>query len=258
MNILNAFILGVVEGVTEFLPVSSTAHLIAASKFLGIESSQFLKFFEVFIQSGAILAVLLMYSRFFLKDFRLIKNIAVSFIPTSLVGLFLHKIIKEVFFESMFLISGSLFVVGLLFFLVEHLIAKKTIKVNRSIHKMSLTDAFLIGLGQSLAVVPGVSRAGIVILVMMFTGYSRSESALYSFLLAVPTILAASVFDFVKTDPGIIADNSNLSFLMVGFFVSFLFAYISVRWLVNHLRKNSLIGFAWYRILASIALMFFK
>ena len=225
MTIINAIILGFVEGMTEFLPISSTAHLIISSKLLNIPATEFQKFFEVFIQSGAILAVVFVYWKTIFKNRNLMINVILSFIPTAIVGFLLHKIIKGVFFESFTLIAASLFVVGLFFIIFEFLIKRQIIKTNKKIIQMTILQALLIGIGQSLAVVPGVSRAGAVILTMMLLGFDREESALYSFVLAVPTLFAASAFDFIKTDPQLIFEGSNLLFLFVGLIASFFSAF---------------------------------
>jgi undecaprenyl-diphosphatase len=255
MNFINALILGLVEGITEFLPISSTAHLIITSKLLHISQSEFQTFFEIFIQSGAILAVVFLYFSYVLKHKELWGKIIVSFIPTAIVGLVLEKIIKKVFFNSMPLIIGSMFLVGLLFIIFEYLVKNKKIKLEKPIGKMSYVEAFIVGLGQSLAVVPGVSRAGIVMLTMMGEGYKRDESAIYSFLLAVPTILAASGLEIIKTDFKVITNINNLLFLAVGFFVSLETAYLTVKWFIGFLQKNSLVGFGIYRILLAIIIL---
>lgn len=254
MDLLSSLILGTVEGITEFLPISSTAHLIIVSKFLNIPQTEFLKFFEVFIQSGAILAVVFMYLKYAIKNPEILKRVAVSFVPTAIVGFLLHRIIKEVFFESADLITGSLFLVGLIFILIEYLIKKNKIILSRSLKDMSWVDAVVVGLGQSLAVVPGVSRAGIVMLTMMVKGFRRDESAVYSFLLAVPTILAASAYDLLKTDMALILDSNNLPFLLIGFLTSFVTAYISVTWLIGFIKRKTLVGFGIYRIILSLTL----
>ncbi|MEK7109928.1 MAG: undecaprenyl-diphosphate phosphatase [Patescibacteria group bacterium] len=248
MNIINAFILGIVEGITEFLPISSTAHLIISSKLLNIPATEFQKFFEVFIQSGAILAVIFIYWKIILKNKSLLINIILSFIPTAVVGLLLHKVIKGVFFESFTLIAASLFVIGLFFIIFEYLLKKKIVKTDKKIVQMTIIQALLIGLAQSLAVVPGVSRAGAVILTMMILGFNREESALYSFVLAVPTLFAASVFDFMKTDPQLIFTGSNPLFLFTGLITSFLSALLAIKWFIKFLQKNSLSYFGVYRI----------
>ena len=249
MDLISALVLGIVEGVTEFLPISSTAHLIISSRLLNIPQTEFQKFFEVFIQAGAILSVVFLYFNYAVKRPEVMKKVAASFLPTAIVGFLLHKVIKGVFFESYALIIGSLVVVGLLFIVIEHFVKNKKIKLSKTVKNLSWTDALIIGLGQSLAVVPGVSRAGIVILTMMAKGYRRNEAAVYSFLLAVPTIFAAAGYDLLKTDTSVLAEQNNLLFLSVGFVVSFITAYISVKWLINYLKKNSLVPFGIYRIL---------
>lgn len=256
MNLLNAIILGLVEGVTEFLPISSTAHLIISSKLLNIPQTEFQKFFEVFIQSGAILAVLLIYWKIIIKNKQLIINIILSFLPTAIVGFLLHKIIKGVFFESFALITVSLFVIGLFFIIYEFLLKKKIVKTNKKIIHMTVVQALLIGVGQSLAVVPGVSRAGAVILTMMILGFNREESALYSFILAVPTLFAASAFDFLKTNPQVIFSGNNPLFLFIGLMTAFFSALLAIKWFIKFLQKNSLSSFGIYRIGIAIFTLF--
>ena len=255
MNVLNAIILGLVEGITEFLPISSTAHLIISSKLLNIPATEFQKFFEVFIQSGAILAVVFIYWKIILKNRNLMINIILSFFPTAVIGLLLHKVIKGVFFESFTLIAISLFVIGLFFIVFEFLLKKKIIKTDKKIIQMTILQALLIGVGQSLAVVPGVSRAGAVILIMMIMSFNREESALYSFVLAVPTLLAASAFDFMKTDPQLIFAGNNPLFLFIGLTTSFLSALLAIKWFIKFLQKNSLSIFGVYRIILALLLI---
>lgn len=255
MSLIHVVILGLVEGITEFLPISSTAHLIITSRLLNIAQSEFLKFFEVFIQSGAILAVVFIYIQYVIKNPRLIKSIIISFIPTAIVGFLLHKIIKNVFFESFNMIIASLFFIGLLFIVFELLVKNKVIKLEKSVKQLNVFQAVIIGLVQSLAVIPGVSRAGAVMLGMMGMGYKRDESAIYSFLLAVPTIFAASAYDLYKSRDLLVTNLDNIWILVFGFIVSFVFAYISVKWLINYLKKNTLIGFGIYRVLISLILL---
>jgi len=252
MDIIKSIILGLVEGITEFLPISSTAHLIISSKLLHIPQTEFQKFFEVFIQSGAILAVVIIYWKKILANRNLTVNIFLSFIPTAIVGLLLHKIIKGVFFESFTLIAVSLFFVGLIFIIYEFLLKKKIVKTEKKIIQMTIIQALIIGFGQSLAVVPGVSRAGAVILTMMIMGFNREESAMYSFVLAVPTLFAASAFDFIKTKPELIFTGSNPLYLIIGLFTSFISALIAIKWFIKFLQNNTLTYFGIYRILLAL------
>jgi undecaprenyl-diphosphatase len=254
MDIFHAIILGLVEGITEFLPISSTAHLIITSKFLQLKQTDFLKLFEVFIQSGAILAVLIMYFKYIVGNPKIINKILVSFIPTAVIGFVFFKIIKNVFFESTLLIILMLFFVGLLFIILEMLISGKHIKIYKKISNMTYWHAFLIGVFQSFAIIPGVSRAGAVIASMIFMNYKRSESAIYSFLLAVPTIIAASILDVYKNYGLVFESVTNVRIIVIGFIVSFITAYFAVKWFISYLQKNSLIGFGIYRISLAIIL----
>lgn len=250
MTILNSFILGIVEGLTEFLPISSTAHLIFTSKILLLKQTEFQKFFEVFIQSGAIIAVLVIYWKKFFENKNNIKNICFSFIPTALIGLILHKMIKG-FFENEILILSAFIFVGILFIVFEKYFVDK---LNKSISEITIRDALLIGIGQSFAIVPGVSRAGAVIITMMFLKYKREQAALYSFLLAVPTIFAASGYDLLKTDFSVLNNIDNIIYLFIGFITAFLSALLVIKWFVNFLQKKNLISFGIYRIILGILL----
>ncbi len=256
MNFINAAILGIVEGITEFLPISSTAHLIIASKLLHIPQTDFQKFFEVFIQSGAILAVVFLYVQYVLKHKQIIKSVIVSFIPTAIIGLLLYKIIKTIFFNSMLLLIGAMILFGVVFLIIEYLVKSKKLLLKKSLDKITWQEAILIGLNQAMAVVPGVSRAGIVMISMMGLGYKRDESAMYSFLLAVPTIVAASGYDLFKMRGMLIHSTQYLPVLMIGFVASFITAYIAIKWLVGYLQKSSLVPFGIYRIILGLTLLF--
>lgn len=258
MTLINALALGIVEGLTEFLPISSTAHLILTSRLLKISQTEFNKFFEVFIQSGAILAVVFLYYKLVVNNKELVKQIIVSFLPTAIIGLILYKIIKDIFFNSFNLIIFSFFIVGLVFLIIEYLIKKNKIKLNKNLNNLTIKQSFFIGLSQALAVIPGVSRAGIIMVVMMSLGYKRKEAALYSFLLAVPTILAASALDLLKTDIKILTNSNNLILLIIGFIFSFLSASVVVKWFISFLQNKDLKLFAFYRMTLSLIFLFIK
>ena len=255
MNIIQSIILGFVEGITEFLPISSTAHLIITSKLLGIPRTEFQKFFEVFIQAGAILAVVIIYFQYLLKHKELFKKLLLSFIPTAVVGFLLYKTIKNVFFETRWLMILAIFIIGFLFLFLEYLIKNKKIVLKKGLQNLNCLETVLIGLGQSLAIIPGVSRAGVVMLTMMVLGYRRDESASYSFLLAVPTIVAASFFDLYKMRNIIASSQNYLMLLIIGLLSSFMVAYLAIKWLVTYLKNNLLTIFGIYRILLAIILM---
>lgn len=254
MNLIHALILGIVEGLTEFLPISSTAHLILTSRLLHLSQTDFQKFFEVFIQSGAILAVVFIYVKYVLDNKKIIPKVMASFVPTAVIGFLLYKIIKNVFFDSSLLMIGAFFVLGVGFLVIEYLIKNKKIKLVQSINQLNFKSAILIGLAQSLAVVPGVSRAGIVLITMIVMGFRRDEAALYSFLLAVPTILAAAGYDFYKSKDLIVVSANNITLLVIGFLTAFASAYIVINWFINYLQKKSLVIFGVYRIIIALLL----
>lgn len=255
MQLVHVIILGIVEGITEFLPISSTAHLILTSTLLKLPQSESVALFEVVIQFGAILAVIALFWKTVLHNHEFFLKACVAFVPTALVGFFMHDIIKNVFFESTTLIAGSLIVVGCLFLLVEWYITKGLLKSTRELSSLSYKEALIIGLIQACAIVPGVSRAGAVIVGMMLFKFKRSDSALFSFLLAVPTIGAAAVFDLVKTDPSLLT-SAFIQQLVVGSVVACIAAFVVVKWLISFLQKHSLTPFAYYRIALGIAVLF--
>lgn len=255
MSPVQALILGVVEGITEFLPVSSTAHLIITSTFLGLNQSEFISFFEVFIQSGAILAVVVLYFQYILTHKELVKPLIVSFIPTATIGLLMHSTIKTTFFNSPILIYYSLVMVGIVFLILEYLVKTERLTLTKKLEKISLKDAFLLGLFQACAIVPGVSRAGAVMVGAMIRGYKREEAALYSFFLAIPTILAAGILDFLKTDLTIITQSGHAQTLSIGFITSFITAYLVLKWFISYLQRNTLVIFGVYRIILGMLLL---
>ncbi len=251
MTLLHAALLGVVEGLTEFLPISSTAHMILASRLLGLHQTEFLKFFEVFIQIGAIFAVVFLYFKKFF-DLKLIKQLIASFIPTAIIGFLLYKVIKTVFFDSTYLIAGSLILVGILFIIVE----KYNKKLTKSVSKMTLQTAVIVGFAQALAVVPGVSRAGIVMIAMILLGFKREESAQYSFMLALPTLAAAAALDAIKMR-GISLTMPQYEMVGIGLVTSFFVAYLSMKWFITYLQTKKLTSFGVYRIALGIMSLFF-
>ncbi len=255
MNIIQSIILGVVEGITEFLPVSSTFHLIWTSTFLQLKQTDFVKLFEVFIQAGAILAVVFLYFKEVMTDRMLFVKLVLSFIPTAVVGLALYKVIKGVFFERIDVITVTFIILGILFLLVEYFIQKRWLKIDKNMSKLSYKQAILVGLIQSFAVLPGVSRAGAVIIGMMILGYKRSEAAKYSFMLSVPTILSASLYDLYKMREVAFESSDQWGVLLIGSLVAFASAYLGVKWLIKFLQNNSLVFFGWYRILVGIILL---
>ena len=254
MNFLHAIVLGIIEGATEFLPISSTFHLIWSAKLLGLVPTDFSRLFEVFIQAGAVGAVVFLYFRTIISDKKLMLKVFASFIPTAVVGLLLYKVIKQFFFNNDFLQLAVFLIVGLIFILYEKFGSHKDNK--KGLEMLTYTDAIVVGLVQALAVIPGVSRAGAVILGLMFLKVRREEAAKYSFLLAIPTIFAASALDLFKMRDLLINNSGNISLLLVGTIAAFISAMLVVKWLIKYLQGHSLANFGWYRIAVFTALIF--
>ncbi len=256
MNILQAGILGIVEGLTEFLPISSTFHLIWSARLLGLTQTEFLKLFEVVIQSGAILAIVVIYVQTVLHDLKLIKNLFISFVPTAVIGLLLYKVIKNSFFDN-FILQLVIFIgVGIFFILFEKWSTRHDL--HRKAENLTTKEAVFVGVAQALAVFPGVSRAGAVMIALMYRKISRVEAAKYSFLLAVPTLLAASVLDLFKSRNVLFQNNQNIPLLAVGFLFSFVSAFVVVKWFIAYLQSHNLTNFGWYRIIAGTLLFITK
>lgn len=253
MNYLQSLFLGLVEGITEYLPISSTFHLIWASRLMHIPQTDFQKAYEVIIQGGAILAVAILYWKTFIDNRKLVKKVIYSFIPTAVLGLLLYKIIKGAFFDSYIIQIIVFAVIGLFFILYEFYNEK--LKLNKTLDEFTYKDAIIIGLVQVLAVFPGVSRAGAVIVGMMLLGVRRDEAAKYSFLLAVPTLLAASSLDLYKSLPTLIAHPEYSGLLFVGFIMSFVSALFVVKWFIKFLQHHTLITFGVYRLLVATVLL---
>ncbi len=254
MNYFHALILGIVEGLTEFLPISSTFHLIITSKILGLPSTDFLKLFEVLIQSGAIFALVFIYLKMLFSDKKLLLNVASSFIPTAIIGFMLHKIIKNIFFESNTLMLSVFIIVGIIFILIE----RSGLQLAKKIESLTLKDSLIIGLAQACSVIPGVSRAGSVIVVMMLMGYKRDESAKYTFLLSLPTIFAASALDLYQGREMIGSLQDGYTLLVIGFLTSLLVAYFVVKWFVKYLSTHTLEIFGYYRLAIATLLIIFR
>ncbi|MEX2010516.1 MAG: undecaprenyl-diphosphate phosphatase [Parcubacteria group bacterium] len=252
MQIIHSVILGIVEGFTEFLPISSTAHLMLTSKLLGLEATDFLKSFEIIIQSGAILAVLTLYWRKFL-DIQLLKHLAVAFIPAGIIGFSLYQLIKDVLLGDIVFTLWVLGLGGVGLILFEMWQKRRTLRVA-SVETMDYKTCFMVGVAQSLAVLPGVSRAGATIVGGMLMGVRRETIVEFSFLLAVPTMLAATSLDIIKS-PGLFAEGQALV-LGVGVVISFITAILSIKFLLSYIRKHTFSAFGVYRVaIAAIGLI---
>jgi undecaprenyl-diphosphatase len=253
MNLITAVILGIVEGITEFLPISSTGHLILTSALLKITQSEFLKSFEIAIQLGAILSVVVLYWRSLVFDRDKMGKVIVAFLPTALLGLIFYKIIKVYLLSNQAIVLWSLFIGGVLIIAFEYFytMRKSTIGETTAI---SYKQAVLIGLCQSVAMVPGVSRAAATILGGLMLGINRKTIVEFSFLLAIPTMAAATGYDLLKTAVSFTAEQ--FFYLFIGFIISFVTAVVAVKFLLAFIRKHNFISFGIYRILLSLVLWY--
>ena len=249
MTFFDALILGLVEGVTEFLPISSTGHLILTAQLLGL-SGDFVKSFEIAIQVGAILAVLWLYGAKLLLNAQIRKNVAIAFVPTAVGGLLLYKVVKTVFFESTTLILSALLIGGIVLILFEKLHKEKGDALT-DLERMTYRQAFSIGCFQIIAMIPGVSRAAATILGGLYVGLSRRAVVEFSFLLAVPTMLAATGLDLVKS--GSAFSRGEYGLLILGGCTAFVSALISVRWFVSYVSSHNFTQFGIYRIALALA-----
>jgi undecaprenyl-diphosphatase len=249
MTPFDALILGVVEGVTEFLPISSTGHLILASALLGLQNSDFQKTFEIVIQLGAILAVVVLYFKSFF-DIEILKRLIVAFIPTGVIGLALYHVVKTYLLgnEAVVLSALSLGGLALIVFEMFHVDTEHAVSDVRAI---SYKQAATLGLFQAVAIVPGVSRSAATIVGGLIMGINRETIVQFSFLLAVPTMVAASGLDLLKS-AGTFHGSDALT-LGIGFVVSFIVALFSVRWLISYVKSRTFTPFGFYRVLAAVA-----
>lgn len=246
MSFFHAILLGIVEGLTEFLPVSSTAHLMLTAKLLGEEQTEFLKTFEIAIQPGAILAVVVLYWHRFLVERAVMVRILVAFVPTAVLGLLMYKTIKEYFLQNHALALVALGVGGVLLIVFELLHREKPEQKNE-LARLSYLHCFLIGCFQSLAFVPGVSRAAATIIGGLILGWNRKTAVEFSFLLAVPTMAAATAKDLYTNSSSISSDKFQL--LSVGFVTSFVVALLAIKFLLFFIRTHTFIPFGIYRII---------
>jgi undecaprenyl-diphosphatase len=247
----DAAILGVVEGVTEFLPISSTGHLILASHLLGLPQTEFLKTFDIAIQLGAILAVGVLYWRSFLR-LEVLKKVVVGFIPTGVIGFALYSFVKARLLDSELLVLVALFAGGVALIAFEYWHTERDGAAS-DVAQISYRQALGVGVFQALAIVPGVSRSAATILGGLLLGLKRTTIIEYSFLLAVPTMGAATALDMYKNYATISAADLNV--LAVGFVVAFIVALAVIRWFLSYVRTRTFVPFGIYRIV--VAVLFF-
>lgn len=252
MTIFDSIILGVIEGFTEFLPISSTGHLIVASQFLGIKQTAVTKAYEVIIQFAAILAVILNYKeKFTFKKIDLWIKVFLAFIPIGTVGFIFSSQIKELF--SIKIVAIMFIIGGIAFLIVEKFfIDAKKQKIN-IIENITLKQSMIIGFAQIFALIPGTSRAGSTIIGALLVGLSRKASAEFSFLLAFPVMSAVTAYDLLKHYKDF--SDANLITLGIGFVVAFFVAYLTIKLFLVFLEKFTFVAFGIYRIIFGILLL---
>jgi len=241
-NLIDAFILGIVEGLTEFLPISSTGHLILAGDLLGANDERW-NVFNIVIQTGAMLAVVWEYrARFFKIDPQLYRNLVVAFFPAAVLGLAFSKYIKSYLFHAV-PVALAFIIGGVIILLVE----KRSFQPRvESTQAMTWLDALKVGIAQCFALIPGTSRSGATIIGGMLFGLSRKAATEFSFFLAVPTLVAAGLYDLWKHRDMLSAADAPI--FGVGMVVSFVCAFVVIRWLIRYVATHDFKPFAWYRI----------
>ncbi|MBP6868818.1 MAG: undecaprenyl-diphosphatase UppP [Candidatus Pacebacteria bacterium] len=251
MTYIDSIILGIIEGFTEFLPISSTGHLILGSVLLGLPQTDVLKSFEIAIQLGAICAVALLFWKRFL-DWSILTRLLSAFIPTAVIGLLLHSFVKEHLLGNPYVVVAALFLGGV-FLIVFEFFHKEDKTKEEDITDISHKQAFIVGVCQAFAIVPGVSRSAATIVGGLSLGLRRASIVEFSFLLAVPTMLAATTLDVAKSYQ--LFSVNDIGLILTGFTTAFLVALVSVKFLLHYVKRYTFMPFGVYRII--VALLFF-
>lgn len=252
--LFKALVMGIVEGVTEFLPISSTGHLILAGSLLDFTGEK-AKVFEIAIQSGAMFSVCWVYREkiisvtkgFFTneRDRKFVINLIIAFLPAALLGISFNKIIKAYLFSPV-PVAAAFIIGGLIIVAVERKNERNPVSKIESVDEMSMLDAFKVGCAQAFALIPGTSRSGATIIGGMISGLSRKVATEFSFFLAIPTLFGATVYSIYKERA--LLSASDLPMFSVGAVAAFISAFICVRWLLRYISSHNFIPFAWYRI----------
>lgn len=248
MTIIQTIILAIIEGLTEFLPVSSTGHMILASTVMHIQDDAFVKTFEIAIQLGAILAIVMLYIKRFLQGLTIYFKLATAFIPTAIVGFLAYPFIKAYLFNSI-IVAVSLIVGGVVLIIIDKWVVSKQSKTD-VLENITYKNAFFIGLIQCFSMIPGVSRAAATIIGGVFNGLDKKQATEFSFLLAVPTMFAATGYDLLKT-PAVFS-KQEIILLAIGLIVAFVTAWIAVKIFLKIVENYGFKHFGYYRIIIGI------
>jgi undecaprenyl-diphosphatase len=250
MTLLQAVLLAFVEGLTEYLPISSTGHIILTSALLGIEADDFVKNFTVIVQFGAILSVVVVYWKRFFQSIEFYKKIIVAFLPAAAIGLAVKNHIDAVL-GSVEIVAWALIIGGIILVLIERKLPPQThsdkTEADQNLSSISFKKAAIIGLAQCCAFIPGVSRSGSSIVGGLLLGIDRKTAAEFSFFLAVPTLAGATFLKVVKIAPTITSDQ--IQFILVGNIVSFIVGWAAIKGFISYLTKYGFAHFGWYRII---------
>jgi len=253
MNLIQAIILSIIEGITEFLPVSSTGHMIIASYFMGISNQEFTKLFTVAIQLGAILSVVVLYWKRFFKTIDFYYTLFIAFVPIVLAGLLLKKFVDRVL-GDVTIVAVSLVLGGIVLLFVDKWFAKTE---NNEDITIKPKNAFLVGLFQIIALIPGVSRSAATIIGGLSQGMNKKMAAEFAFFLAVPTMAAATFLELwqsYKKTPEVFT-QSNILYLILGSIIAFMVALVAIRSFIQYLTKHGFKVFGIYRIILGLLLL---
>ncbi|TDK45527.1 undecaprenyl-diphosphate phosphatase [Algoriphagus formosus] len=253
MTLFQSIIIAIIEGLTEFLPISSTGHMILASAAMGIHDDEFVKTFEVFIQLGAILAIALMYIKRFFRGLKIYYKLLAAFIPTAIVGLLAYDFIKGYLFNPV-VVSVSLILGGVILILIDKKVVNQTSDLAE-VEDISYRSAFFIGLFQCLSMVPGTSRAAATIIGGVFNGLDKKQATEFSFLLAVPTMMAAGGYDLLKSE--LTFTQEQIILLALGSGIAFISAWFAVKLFLKFVSNHGFTAFGWYRIVLGILFLIF-
>lgn len=251
MDEIQAIILAIIEGITEYLPVSSTGHMIIASSFMGIDNQDFTKIFEVQIQFGAILSVIVLYWKRFLQSFEFYYKLLVAFLPAAIIGLLLNDYI-DILLENVLVVAVMLVIGGIVLVFIDKVFEGKPQK-----EEVSYPTALKIGFYQCIAMIPGVSRSAASIIGGMTQGLSRKSAAEFSFFLAVPTMFAASAYKMLKgyMDGALTFTSDEVKLLAIGNVVAFLVALAAIKFFISFLQKYGFKVFGYYRIVLGLVIL---
>ena len=253
MTLIQSIIIAIIEGITEFLPISSTGHMIIASTLMKINNDEFVKTFEICIQIGAIMAIMLMYVKKFLSGLNIYFKLMVAFLPTAIIGFLAYDIIKSYLFNPI-VVATSLILGGIILIFIDQKVENQQTTVLE-IESISYKNAFLIGLFQCISMIPGISRAAATIIGGIFNGLNKKQATEFSFLLAVPTMLAASSYDLLKTN--IHFNSQEIMILGLGLVIAFVTAWMTVKFFLKFISHYGFKHFGYYRIVIGIIFLLF-